>query len=302
MDFFNSFEFKSLLEPDVLNRILHIIIIVAGGLLIVRLLALIIGRTVVKKATPQVRMLVRKAIIYTGTAVIILAVLSELGVKLSAILGAAGIVGLAVGIASQKSLGSMISGFFLVSDKTFEVGDVIKVGDKVGIVDSIDLLSVKLKTFDNMLLRIPNDDIISSHLTNITKFPIRRMDFSVQVAYRTDLSAARSILLDIAAKNPLCLDEPEPLFLFSDFGDSGISILFAVWFEKQNFLTVKNSVFQAIKERFDEAGIEIPFPHTTVYTGEASVPFPVRIIGEDTIPHGGGTHTDTRSDHDSSSH
>lgn len=287
MDFLKNFELQSLLEPEMLNKLLHIVIIIVGGLIAVRLLALIVNRAVTRKATLQVRMLVRKTIIYTGTAIIILAVLSELGVKLSAILGAAGIVGLAVGIASQKSLGSIISGFFLVSDKAFEVGDVIKVGDKTGVVDSIDLLSVKLKTFDNMLMRIPHDEIISAHLTNITRFPIRRMDFKIQVAYRTDLELARDILLDIAAGNPLCLDEPEPFFMYTDFGDSGIGILFAVWFEKQNFVAVKNSVFLSIKARFDEAGIEIPFPHTTIYTGEESKPFPVRLAGSPELPEAG---------------
>lgn len=283
MDFFENFEIKELLKPEIFERGLHILIILVVGFLAVRLLALIIRRTVLKKATAQVQMIVRKAIVYAGFTIIILAVLGELGVKLSAILGAAGILGLAVGIASQKSLGSIISGLFLVSDKTYEVGDVIRVGDKTGTVYSIDLLSVKLKTFDNLLVRIPHDEIISAHVTNITKFPIRRMDFSIQVAYRTDLSRAREILLDIAAENPLCLDEPEPFFMFTDFGNSGIGIFFAVWFEKQNFVSVKNSVFPAIKGRFDEAGIEIPFPHTTLYTGEDSKPFPIRLVGEGSI-------------------
>ncbi|MBN2051723.1 MAG: mechanosensitive ion channel family protein [Spirochaetales bacterium] len=295
MEFLQDLNIKTLFKPEFLNTLLHILIILIAGLIVVRLIAMIVGKTFTKKAGPQMKMLVRKVIVYTGWAVIILAVLSELGVKLSAILGAAGIVGIAVGIASQKSLGSIISGFFLVSDKAFEVGDVIQIGDKVGVVHSIDLLSIKLKTLDNMLVRIPNDEIISSSVTNITRFPIRRMDFSIQVAYRTDLNQAREILLDIARQNPLCLDEPEPFFMFTDFGDSGIGIKFAVWFEKQNFVTVKNSVFPSIKNRFDEAGIEIPFPHTTLYTGEASIPFPVRVV-EDDISEEKRSHHDKAAD------
>ena len=71
------------------------------------------------------------------------------------------------------------------------------------------------------------------------------------------------------------MDEPEPLIVFKDFGASGIDILLGVWFEKQNYLKVKNSIFQEIKARFDAEGIEIPFPHVTLYTGEATKPFPV---------------------------
>ena len=79
----------------------------------------------------------------------------------------------------------------------------------------------------------------------------------------------------VAAQNPLCLDEPAPLFLFKDFGEYSINMLFAVWFEKSHFLDVKNSIFLEIKERFDREGIEIPFPHVTLYTGSATAPFPV---------------------------
>jgi small-conductance mechanosensitive channel len=87
-------------------------------------------------------------------------------------------------------------------------------------------------------------------------------------------------LSEIARENPLCLDEPEPLVLFREFGNSGITILFGVWFEKQNYITVKNTVFKTIKKRFDEEGIEIPFPHLSLYTGEKSKPLTVRVVND----------------------
>jgi len=217
---------------------------------------------------------------YGAWILITFLVLSELGVKLSALLGAAGVLGIAVGIASQKSLGNIISGFFLVSDKTFEVGDVITIGTKTGVVHSLDLLSIKLRTFDNTLIRIPNDSIISTEITNITRFPIRRMDFTLNVAYKEKLSRVKELLLEIARSNPLCLDEPEPFFLYKEFGSSGVELLFAVWFEKSNYVDVKNSVFEEIKQRFDNEGIEIPFPHVSLYAGSDSQPLAVRLERE----------------------
>lgn len=166
--------------------------------------------------------------------------------------------------------------FFLVSEKSFEIGDVIKIGDKAGVVYSIDLLSIKIKTFDNLLLRIPNQTVISTELTNVTKFPIRRLDFEVSVAYKEDLGFVKSLLEKVAKDNPLCLDEPAPLIVFKTFGNSGIDILLGVWFEKTNYLAVKNSVFQEIKSTFDAEGIEIPFPHVSIYAGEATKPFPLK--------------------------
>lgn len=272
-------------ENDVLSRYfttaflhdaINIALIVVVGFLLVRIVAFVVRRTVTRNASEQVKVISHKIVTYGGWAFISLLVLSELGLRLSALLGAAGVVGIAVGIASQKSLGNIISGFFLMSDKTFEVGDVISIGTKTGVVHSLDLLSIKLRTFDNTLIRIPNDSIISTEITNITRFPIRRMDFKIQVAYKENLPRVKQLLLNTARANPLCLDEPEPFFLYKDFGPSGIEILFAVWFEKSDYVNVKNSVFEDIKQSFDRAGIEIPFQHITLYAGSDTRPFPIR--------------------------
>jgi small-conductance mechanosensitive channel len=265
---------------EFLMRVLHIVLIILVGFVVVKLIDLIVRRTFVRNASEQSKAIFHKIIMYTGWALISLSVLSEMGIKISALLGAAGVVGIAVGIASQKSLGNIISGFFLVSDKTFEVGDVVKIGTTTGIVHSLDLLSVKLRTFDNTLIRIPNDSIISTELTNITRFPIRRMDFNLSVGFKEDLTLIKEILLDIARSNPLCLDEPEPFFIYKEFGNAGVEILFAVWFEKSNYVDVKNSVFENIKRRFDAARIEIPYPHVSLYTDRSTVPFPVEIKPE----------------------
>jgi small-conductance mechanosensitive channel len=276
--FLQKIDFSHVFTPTVFSQALRFIVIIVVGFIIVRLLAIGARRLFAHSLTEQSRMLLTRAVTYTGFAIIVIAALGDIGVKLSALLGAAGVVGVALGIASQASLSNIISGLFLVSEKALAVGDVVKIGSTTGIVHSIDPLSVKRRTFDNMLVRIPNQMIISSELTNITRFPIRRMDFTIGVAYKENLPRVREILLDIARRNPLCLDEPEPLFIFNTFGDSSIDILLGVWFEKSNYLDVKNSVFVAIKERFDAEGVEIPFPHRTLYTGSVTEPFPVRVV------------------------
>lgn len=249
---------RGIFSVEMMAHAARVLLIAVAGLLIVRIVAVIVRKTLTKNASEQSKILIHKMIIYTGAAVIIIFIMDELGVKLSTLLGAAGVLGVALGIASQKSIGNIISGFFLVSDKTFEVGDVIKAGGVTGVVHSLDLLSIKLRTFDNTLIRIPNDQVITTEITNITRFPIRRMDFSVTVTYESDLSRVREVLLDIADRNPLCLQEPAPFFLFKNFGSSGVEILFAVWFEKSRYADVKNSVFLEIKQCFDKEGIGIP--------------------------------------------
>jgi small-conductance mechanosensitive channel len=277
---FQNIDLSSILTEDFLINLLRAALYLVVGYLILRIVILIVRRLIKGRVTDQAKMLTTKVINYTGITVLLVIILLEFGVNLTPILGAAGILGLAVGIASQASLSNVISGLFLVSEKPFAVGDVIRVSEKVGVVESIDLLSVKIRTFDNLYIRIPNEKIVSGEVTNITRYPIRRMDMNISVAYKEELSRVRELLIDIAKKNTLVLDEPKPIVLFRDFGDSGISILFGVWFQKPDYLDVRNAIFLEIKQRFDEEGIEIPFPHRSLYTGSASKPFPVRIIEE----------------------
>jgi small-conductance mechanosensitive channel len=267
-----------ILKPEVIQKATRIAIILVVGFIIIRIVSLLVGRITKRRLTAQTSMLVRKAINYTGAFFVLVAVLQQLGLKLTALLGAAGVVGIAVGFASQTSMSNLISGIFLISEKPFAVGDVIKIGDTVGIVLSIDLLSVKARKFDNQFVRIPNQQIIGTQLINITRFPIRRMDINLGVAYKEDLRRVQDVLMEVARRNPFCLDEPEPLVVFTNFGDSAIEILYALWFEGTDYLKLKNSIMIEIKEAFDREGIEIPFPHRTLYTGSATEPFPVQLV------------------------
>jgi small-conductance mechanosensitive channel len=271
---------KSFLSPENILTIVRIASIVLVGLILVRVLIFFIRKGMKSRFSLQSVMLVRKAIFYTGLFVILLLVLKQLNVKLAALLGAAGIAGIAVGFASQTSLSNIISGFFLISEKSFAVGDIITVDGSTLIVLSVDLLSVKARTFDNQYVRIPNEKLIKSEVRTATKFPIRRIDFTLSVAYKEDLSMVREVLLGIAETNRYCLNNPEPLFLLKEFGDSGIEILLGLWVVKADVLALRNSIMLEIKERFDREGIEIPYPHLSIYAGSETDVFPLHVVEE----------------------
>ncbi|WP_319502372.1 mechanosensitive ion channel family protein [uncultured Draconibacterium sp.] len=270
-----EFDFSKYFNAGNLEKLMWVLIILVVGITTIYLVAYIAKKLLPKSLSQQRKMIIRRLISYSGYILLGFILIAQLDIDPTPFFGAAGVIGLVVGVASQTSIGNIVSGFFLVGEKSFEIGDVIKVGDKAGVVFSIDLLSIKIRTFDNQLLRIPNQTIISTELINVTRFPIRRLDFNVSVAYKEDLGKVKTLLEEVAKANPLSLDEPEPLIVFKDFGASGIDILLGIWFEKHNYLKVKNSIFQEIKARFDAEGIEIPFPHVTLYTGEATKPFPV---------------------------
>jgi len=206
------------------------------------------------------------------------AALHQMGFRISVLLGAAGILTVAVGFASQTSVSNVISGIFLLSENSFVVGDVIRIGSTTGEVVSIDLLSIKLRTFDNLYVRVPNEQLLKSEVVTLTKYSIRRYDLLVGIAYHEDIARARQVLLEVADANPLCLDEPAPLIILTGFGESSIDIQFSIWASRENFLALKNSILEEIKSAFDAKGIEIPFPHRTLYVGEVTKPLPVELV------------------------
>ncbi len=269
----NAFrELLSLFNLEVLRKVILVLVIGVVGLLALRFLSALVKRMTRKYLSQQYSMLLRKAIQYTGAVIVLFIILSVLGVKITALLGAAGIVGIAVGFAAQTSMSNLISGLFLISEKPFQIGDAIKVGENTGVILSIDLLSVKIQTYDNQYIRIPNSLLLNTELTNITRFPIRRLDIRFAVSYRTDLTRLRRALLEVAAANPYCLDEPEPLIVFSEFGESGMHFLFGIWFHKPDQLAMRNSLMQQIKERFDAEGIEFAHPVRTLQPPPAAAP------------------------------
>jgi small-conductance mechanosensitive channel len=260
--------------------VIRAIVILIAGYFITRLLTSSILKLVGKHLSKQQQGLLRRILFYGLLVVVIISALHEMGFKLSVLLGAAGILSVAIGFASQTSASNLISGLFLLAERPFVVGDVIRVGSTTGEVLAIDLLSAKLRTFDNLYVRIPNETMLKSEVTTLTRFPIRRLDVPVGVAYKENTEKVRELLLAIAHQNPLCLDEPAPLFMFLGFGDSAQNLQLSVWVRRENFLEMKNTIHYEIKKTLDAHGVEIPFPHVSLYAGSETQAFPVQIVAD----------------------
>jgi small-conductance mechanosensitive channel len=269
--------FMTMMTNDRVFMLLRAIILVSIGFLAARTVRSAALRAVGKFLDAQQRMILSRAVYYVLLTLFMISALHELGFSLSVLVGAAGILSVAIGFASQTSASNLISGLFLIGERPFSVGDVIKLGDTTGEVLSIDLLSVKLRTFDNLYVRIPNETVIKSEVTTLTKFPIRRIDLQIGVAYKEDISKVRELLFTLAEDNPLSLEEPKPVFLFQGFGDSAVNLQFSVWVKTEQFLELKNSIQEEIKIAFDQAGIEMPFPQRGIVPG-GDIPFPVRVV------------------------
>lgn len=116
-----------------------------------------------------------------------------------------------------------------------------------------------------------------AQITNLSRYPIRRYDLQLGVAYKENIGNVRDVLSAVADANPLCLQEPRPQIIFQAFGDSAVNLQFSVLAARENYLALRNSMAEDVKTAFDDAGIEIPFPHRTLYAGAATEPMPVAL-------------------------
>jgi small-conductance mechanosensitive channel len=274
-------------QPDTVTEVLMIaavqqwvfaLLILIFGLLFARLITKTLFRATIDVMGLDTATILQRFGFYGLSLIVVMAALRQVGFDLSVILGAAGILTVAVGFASQTSASNLISGIFLVAEKSFKLGDTIKIGEITGEVLSIDLLSVKLRQFDNIYVRIPNELLIKSNFSNLSHFPIRRLDIQIGVAYKEDIKRVRGLLIGVAEAYPYCLDQPSPIIIFQGFGDSSLNLQFSVWAERTNYLALRNDLPEAIKRCFDSEGVEIPFPHRTLYAGSETAPFPVHIV------------------------
>ncbi|MCA0403757.1 MAG: mechanosensitive ion channel family protein [Proteobacteria bacterium] len=203
-------------------------------------------------------LLIKRSLFYITFTIFAVTGLQHLGFNLSVLLGAAGIFTVAISFASQTAASNLISGIFLLFEHPFKVGDTVEVKGINGVVDSIDLLSTKLKTSDNKLVRIPNEAMIKSEITNLSYFSTRRLDLLIAIAYETDIEKVKNILLELANAATGVLAVPAPSVIINNFANYAVEIKLMVWTKTENFSQLKNSMQEVIKLRFDKEGIESP--------------------------------------------
>ena len=202
------------INTDRLTEIVVAVVLCFIGFLIARFFSNAFIRTIGIRFNAHQQMVWRRGIFYFIFLLFVMASLKEAGFKLSVFLGAAGILTVALGFASQTSASNLISGIFLIGEGSFEVGDTIQItlirGHTVeGEVISIDLLSVKLLTQDNIYVRLPNEQLIRAPVHNLSKFPIRRIPITLAINFHEDIIKVREVLLDVANKYPLVLADPK---------------------------------------------------------------------------------------------
>lgn len=255
------------------------------------LIGYIIGRSLARAAGTIVRqsgsahgaLLTQKIVLYFVFTIAFVFALANLGLKISGLLATAGIFTVALGFAAQTSVSNVISGFFLFFDRPFSIGDTVKIDATLGTILSIDLLSTRVRTFNNLMVRIPNEGLLKSTIINYTLYNVRRVEIPISVAFGSDLDHVRELIIGIMDEHKLILDEPAPAVIFDMMTDSGVNLLIRAWTERVDFITARSELTMGIHNALVQAAISIPFPQRIVHL-EQTGPWRVETYQTNTLP------------------
>lgn len=199
--------------------------------------------------------------------------LAGYGAFLSAFAVFGGAIALAVGFAAQDLLGNFVAGVFILKDKPFEVGDWIEWEGNAGRVEDIDLRVSRVRTFDNERVTVPNGDLANNAVTNPVAYETLRQKFVFGIGYDDDIAQATDIIVEKAEAHEDVLDDPAPSVRLVELGDSDVGLQSRWWIadpDRGDFVRVRSEYVTAVKEAFDEAGIDIPYVHRQL-TGSVEV-------------------------------
>lgn len=201
--------------------------------------------------------------------VLFVLVITELGVQSSSLVAMLGAAGLAIGLALQGSLANFAGGVLILVFKPFKVGDFISAQGVDGTVKEITIFTTKLSTFGNQIAIIPNGQLSNNNIINYNAQSTRRDKITVGIGYSSNIKQAKDILLQICAENEDILKDPAPEVYVGELADSSVNLSLRFWAENEVFWAAHFNVLEKLKNRFDEAGIEIPFPQRVIHQEKA---------------------------------
>ena len=247
-------------------KVIAAIVIFIIGKWLSRVLSRAVGRAMTRTGTDE--MLVGFVVNLTYAALlafVILAALAQLGIQTTSFIAVLGAAGLAIGLALQGSLSNFAAGVMLIVFRPFKVGDFIEAAGTSGVVEEIMIFSTKLKSPDNKQLYVPNGSIISGTIVNYSAKDQRRVDMVFGCGYGDDIRKAKALLEEIVTDNPLVLQDPEPTIGVLELGESSVNFAVRPWTKTADYWPARFQITETVKQRFDEAGLSIPFPQRDVH-------------------------------------
>ena len=250
----------------VLNAILSLAILLWAAILASRILERRITQSVQITPTFQVLLIKLLKVVLVGIAIAV--ALSTVGIDLTAFAVFGGAIGLGIGFGLQKIVSNLISGVIILLDKSIKPGDVIKVGDTFGWINSLGARYASVVTRDGTEYLIPNEDLITHQVVNWSySHDAVRLKIPIGISYKSDPRKAIELCFEAAREEKRVLETPPPNVLVKGFGDSSVDIEIRIWIRdpKNGVSNIKSAVLLRVWDKFRENGIEIPYPQRDVH-------------------------------------
>ena len=259
----------SSIENITASNIFGAVLSVVISLILIKVLTKVLERALGRsKLDASLQTLLRNLVKGALWAVAAIIVLGCLGIEVTSLVAVLSVVGLAFSLALQNFLSNVAGGMQLLASHPFAVGDFVDVGVCSGTVEEIGMFYTKVTTPDNKLVQLPNSAIVTANITNFSAQPTRRVELKVSASYDAPTGQVTALLSKLAGEHPLVLADPEPAVHVEEYGDSAIRYVMRVWCANADYWTVYYDLLDGFKPAFDEAGVEMTYPHVNVHMVE----------------------------------
>lgn len=249
------------------------VVYIVGQAMIVPLVDRVLdARGLEKHARLPIQKLTSVVIVFVGIAVAF--GFAGFGNFLQSLATIAAAATLAIGFAMQDVIANFVAGLFIFTDRPFRIGDWIEWEGNSGIVEDISFRVTRVRTFDNELLTVPNSQLTDGVIKNPVAKDTLRLQFTFGIGYEDDVEKATDIIVDEAERHPEILTDPAPSVRLTELADSYVGLRSRIWIDnpsRADFVKIRSEYVKNVKGRFDEAGIEIPFPQRDL-SGQIELP------------------------------
>ncbi|MFC1796761.1 mechanosensitive ion channel family protein [Pseudomonadota bacterium] len=254
--------------PNLVFNILLFLLIVLGFNKLAGFVRKLVERGLERSHLKLSELLRRMVVSMVGNIIVVLGVLialSQVGISLGPLLAGLGVVGFIVGFALQDSLSNFAAGMLILIYRPFDVGDLIEAGEISGKVSHMSLVNTTVLTLDNQTIVVPNNKIWGDVVKNVTAQSRRRIDMVFGISYTDDIPHTERVLQEIVDTHEKVLADPKPIVRLNELADSSVNFVVRPWVKMDDYLEVYWDITRAVKMRFDEEGISIPFPQRDVH-------------------------------------
>ena len=250
-----------------LGRMLVALLVLAVFVIVYRLIRAalhrVFGRSRIESDAADLLLTTIKYVVL-GLGVIV--ALDQIGINVTGLLAGLGVAGLALGFAAKDTLANFIAGVTILWDRPFRVGDRVEIDGEFGQVKKITLRSTRIHTGQNKVVIVPNQNVVTNKIINHTMQASLRLDVGFSVAYKEDIAAARDVVLALTKGDDRLRERPAPEVVLTELADSSVNLELRFWLKNPHLeLPLDVEYREKIKHALDQAGIEIPFPHLSLF-------------------------------------